>query len=260
MCESTRTGRHNAQSMVTGKCYNVDLDDLATAFEQGFSFKTPMNEVAYHETRLFLEVDGEYTTEMEDSLINVLIRMNYSVDAWVADKAVLRSNGRYHITYYNVVMPIPEYHSLVKEMGAMYPAIDCTCNKQKAWLRFPMTPKKDSNRKYHLVQGTYRQAFINRPSMGQVPPKVIRTQVGATDRDVARIKLVDPTVRLAKKAFIDKQDSAVRVYWTVGKAWCHMREGYHTKRPLYYRVHDDWIEQGCCDVVCCGKKVVQGAK
>ena len=251
---------HNAVSMVDGTTYQTHLDELAAYMDGGGTLHEPINEVAYGKTRVFLELDGPVPPDLEDCLISHVLKMGHHVDADGAYSVTLRSgspNGpRHHVVYPNMVLPTKDYHTLIKALQSegRFPFLDKTCNDFKAWLRFPLTPKPSkgggkegrlAGRKYHLVRGKYRDAFINPTPLPTRRP-INRSGV-VCRQDEARVQEKWPGTTLAKRGYIK---GSRRTYFTRGKAWCEWGQRYHSKRPITIHV-DDEVRQGpCCDPAC----------
>jgi hypothetical protein len=166
------------------------------------------------------------------------------------DKVVLRSSNkgeaRFHVIHPHVVLPIKEYSNLITHLQARYPQLDKTCNADKAWLRLPRAPKRDSARSYHLPKGVprkasiYRNAFINASS---IPRKAVRVSsrgtVGGKDADLIRKAL---GVEVRRTCYVD---NGRRTYFTKGKAKCvHGTE--HSKRPVTVHVIFNEVKLGAC--------------
>lgn len=236
--------RHNAQSMVDGTTYMGNLAELAAFMDDGGSIDHPLNEVAFGTTRLFLELDGALSDDLEDTLFNLLLRRGYADDADAGYKAVLRSGHvdgpRYHVVYPNVVMPVHEYRDLIKILQAEYPQVDLTANESKAWLRFPKAPKVGTNRRYHLVQGTYRDAFIN-PHDTPAPGTRITLTGLVGGRDEHRI-FTAFNFRVKKRGYVQ---GGKRTYFSKGPAIC-VHGTVHRKRPVTVHVTDDKVWLGAC--------------
>jgi hypothetical protein len=242
----------NARSMETGRTFATNLEDLARALEGGYRIREPMNEWAHGSTRVFLELDGggvekladgyNVVDPLEDTLVNQVLRMGYEPDT---SKAIVRSNGNFHVTYYKMVMTCADYRTLIETLREEYPYVDQTCNDKAAWLRFPMTPKPGVGRLYHLVEGTYAQSFIN-PDPRPAKPQFTRRGIVSSE-DERKVQAKWPGTRLAKRGYVD---GTKRVYFSKGRAWCEWGQRWHQKRPITYRVGET-VEQGPCkDHVC----------
>lgn len=253
---------HNAVSMVDGTTYEFRLDELAAYMDGGGTLREPINEVAYGKTRVFLELDGPVPPDLEDCLISHVLKMGHHVDD--AYNVTLRSgspNGpRFHVVYPNIVLPTQDYHALIKALqdDGRFPALDKTCNDSKAWLRFPLTPKvrkgtakeqRLAGRKYHLVKGKYRDAFIN-PLPRATPIKTPSesrpiTRSGLVcEKDTEMVEKEWPGTVLARRGYIDRYK---RTYFTRGRAWCEKGQRFHAKRPITIHVGPTGVWQGVCD-------------
>jgi len=217
--------------------------------------------VAYGKTRVFLELDGPVPPDLEDCLISHVLKMGHHVDADGAYNVTLRSGSpdgaRFHVVYPNMVLPTQDYHALIKALqdDGRFPALDKTCNDSKAWLRFPLTPKvrkgaakeqRLAGRKYHLVEGKYRDAFINPLPLATRRP-ITRSGL-VCDEDSARVQSKWPGTTLARRGYIDGEK---RTYFTRGKAWCEAGQRYHAKRPITIHVGPEGVWQGVCDDPAC---------
>ena len=255
------SARHNAVSMRDGRTYKTHLADLATFMEGGGELQHPLNEVAWGETRVFFELDGPFSDDLEDAMVNKLLRSGRHVDADETYHVVLRVGNpeRFHVVYPNLVLPVAEYNALIQSLQAetvdgepRFPSLDKTCNDQKAWLRFPLAPKPEregmtdkerrlTKRRYHLQGGKYRDAFINPSplSLGQM----VRSSGVVGQDDMKRLKLHFPNTRFAKKGYVN---GSLRTYFTTGPAWCKWHDRKHRRYPLCIHVTDDAVWQGRC--------------
>ena len=240
--------RHNAVSMLDGATYMANLAELAAYMEAGGSITEPLNEVAHGTTRVFLEIDGALSDDLEDSMLHLLLRRGYELDADSAYKAVLRcghvDGPRYHVVYPRIVMPVHEYRLLIKDLQSDYPHLDLTANDSKAWLRFPKTPKRGSNRRYHLVQGTYRDAFIN---PHDTPSRSVHSiTVPLTGADQHRIYNTF-RVTVSRKGYAE---GGRRTYFSTGPCTC-VCGTLHRKRPVTIHVTVDGCYKGRCNDPSC---------
>lgn len=246
--------------METGRTYATNLEDLALALEGGYRIREPMNEWAHGSTRVFLELDGggvekladgyNVVDPLEDTLVNQVLRMGYEPDT---SKAIVRSNGNFHVTYYKMVMACADYCRLIQTLRQEYPYVDQTCNDGAAWLRFPMTPKPGVGRLYHLVEGTYAQSFIN-PDPRPTKPRAFSRRGAVSSEDERRVRERWPGTQLAKRGYLDGD---VRVYFSKGRAWCEYGQRWHQKRPITYRVGTEVTQGRCQDHVCKRKRELQ---
>lgn len=248
---------HNACSMVDGRTYTTHLHELGEYLDAGGTIKEPMNEVAYGTTRVFLEIDGPFTPEIEDSMFYHLMSFRTADGACKYDtydpatwrRCVLRCGDRNHVVFEGLVLPIADYSTLIDKVRRDHPTVDKTCNGDKAWMRFPTSPKPgDRPRPYRLVDGpSYKSAFINpHPVPARKAVKVnVQTVVGS--EDMARILAKWPGTVLAKRGYVEPDR---RVYFSRGKAWCEAGQRWHSKRPVVYVVGDTVRQGRCNDPLC----------
>lgn len=251
---------YNVQCMQTGETFLTHLDDLAEAMESSNPMRRkPYNEVAWNEVRLFFELDGTIPSDLEvTAFVGLRLFTRWregrpfddAKSSFTKDKVVLRSSSkgeeRFHVIHPNVVLPVKEYSDLITHLQTFYPQLDKTCNANKAWLRFPRAPKRDSARVYHLPTGVprkasvYRNAFINASS---VPAKAVRVStrgiVGGKDADLIRKAL---GLEVRKICYVG---DGRRTYFTKGKARC-VCGTEHTKRPVTVHVIFNEVKLGAC--------------
>lgn len=251
------TRAYNVQCMATGSTYQTDLDELARAMESGNPMRRkPYNEVAWGQVRLFFELDGSVPTDLET---RTWVALRHCTDwrrrfpttgktLFGKGKTLLRSSKggspRFHLVYPAVILTTEEYCRVIEELQPHYPQLDKTCNGTKAWLRFPKAPKRDEGRTYHLVKGTYRNAFINAHSAAGLATKVsTRGVVGQGDAALIYKTL---GVRIRKGCYIE---GGRRTYFTKGKATC-IHGTVHNKRPVTIHVKDTVYLGRCSDPEC----------
>lgn len=238
--------------METGHTFQTHLDELALAMWRGNPMRgRPYNEIAHGHTRLFFEIDGDVPPDLEDAAWVELrgwrkrFPSDSSARSWFKrGKSVLRSSkkgeARYHIVYPNVVLPCGEYVEVIQKLRTDFPVLDLTANKNTAWLRFPKAPKREEVRTYHLVQGSYRNAFINPHPTASKPVKVnTKGLVGSRDKE----RIQEMGYKVKGPGYVNQN---VRVYFALPPARCV--HGYlHTKRRVTICVDDDRVWLGRCD-------------
>lgn len=248
------TRAYNVQCMLTGNTFQTDLDELAGAMEGGNPLhRKPFNEIAFSETRLFFEIDGPIPTDLEERAWVALrhhtdFRKRFPLYAKLLfrKRTILRSSKggapRFHVVHPNVVLSTAEYYHVIKDLQTHFPDLDRTCNLHKAWLRFPKAPKRDEKRSYHLVKGTYRNAFINAHSNAGT---AVNTKGIVGKEDAARIHK-ELGVRVGNKGYVT---NGRRTYFTIGPATCvHGR--LHKRRPVTVHITDKVYLGSCNDPQC----------
>jgi len=249
------------QCMRSGETFQTDLDELAKAMESGNPMRgKPYNEIAWSKVRLFFELDGSIPPDLESQTWVGLrqftkwrkgLTFQQAKTLFIKGKTVLRSSKggeeRFHIIYPSVILTTEDYCTLIKELQKSFPQLDKTCNDNKAWLRLPKAPKREEARTYHLVEGTYRNAFINASSAaGKAVHTKVSTRGLVGEGDAALIHKV-LGVRIRKRGYI--QNDGSRTYFTIGKATC-IHGTVHTKRPVTIHVKDEVYLGKCYDPQC----------
>ena len=249
--------------MESGDTFLTNLDELADAMEKGNPMRyKPYNEIAWREVRLFFELDGSIPADLETEAWvglrlftgwrNPKVRtFKQAKTLFFEGKTVLRSSKcgeeRFHIIHPSVILSTKEYCALIKELQKTFPQLDKTCNDYKAWLRFPKAPKREEARTYHLVKGTYRNAFINASSTaGKAVPAVKVSTKGLVGKGDADLIYKTFGVRVRKGGLIS---NGRRTYFTIGRATC-IHGTVHTKRPVTIHVKDKVYLGKCNDPQC----------